>query len=64
MFYDWLAAAGFDGLLVPAVFGGSAGDDGGKGPGLRGMMTVEAASGDTLLTFPRAASMDLATLRE
>lgn len=51
-FFDWLADSGFDGLLVPATFGS-----------LRGMMAVQnSGTGDVLLSFPRSATMDLATV--
>ena len=51
-FFNWLADAGYDGCIIPATF-----DD------LRGMMAVSTVpSGKPLLSFPRSATMDLATV--
>jgi len=51
-FFNWLGDAGFDGAIVPATFGS-----------LRGVMAVSpVAAGDTLVSFPRRATLDLRAL--
>ena len=52
-FLAWIGDAGFDGRIVPAHFSEN----------LRGLMAVAPVlPGDSLLSYPRSATMDLATL--